>query len=147
MDQRSDAELGSYEAAKASEWPAGKEKSEALLIGSEGAHELLPVSLAWEVSQDASGCLRIKKASLKRTGGPASVEIYDVKISPSAEEQCQSRLDGSNETFERVQISYCWRWNGAANAAHCAYSGGVTLNADKVGVEGKDKRRGASGPR
>ena len=143
VDQKADAELASYTAAQAAELPEGAAKSEALIIGVKDAHELVPALLEWEVAKDASGCLRIKKASLKRTGGPSSVEIYDAKITGPTDSACASRLDGSDEKFESVQVSYCFRWNGASNSEKCAYSSGVTLNADKIGVEGKDRAQPA----
>jgi hypothetical protein len=144
VDQKAELELGVYAADDAGELPAGTGKSEELLIGSRDAHDLVPALLEWEVAKDASGCLRFKKVSLRRTGGPSSVEIYDVKLAISMDGKCVSRLDGSNETFQKLQVSYCWRWNGAVNDAKCAYSGGVSLNADKVGVEGKDRAKPAS---
>ena len=139
VDQATDAELGRYSGAAA--LPAGAAKSEALMIGTKDAHELIPALLEWEVAKDEKGCLRIKQASLKRTGGPSSAEVYDVKFTPPKDGACGSRLSGKEETFEIVQVSYCWRWNGASNTAACAYSGGVTLNADQVGVESMDKAK------
>lgn len=139
VDQQTDAELSSWTAPNAADLPAGTAKSEALLIGSKGAHEPVPALLEWETAKDAAGCLRIKKVSLKRTGGPSSVEVYDVKMSPPKDGACGSRLAGKDEEFEMMQVSYCWRWNGASNTANCAYSSSVTLNGDHVGVESMDK--------
>ena len=139
VDQPADADLGGYTADDAADLRGGPIKSEALSIGTKEDGDLVPATLEWEVATDPAGCLRIKHASLRRHGGPTSVEIYDVRFKADANHRCVSRLDEKNETFERIQVAYCWRWNGAANDSPCAYGGGVTLSADAVGVEGSAK--------
>ena len=133
VDQKADTELGEYTAANAAELGAGEKKSAELEVGVDESGRV-PMKLEWEVVKDAAGCLRIKRASLRRTGGPTGFELYDVKFTLGNDGRCSTRLDFKQE-FETVYLRYCWRWNGAGNTAKCAYDGAVTLSADEVGVE------------
>jgi hypothetical protein len=138
VDQKPDLELGSYTSPNEATLGPGNAFSEVFEIGSDGM-EVVPVKLEWETAKDRAGCLRIKNATLRRTGGPRSTEVYEVKFARSTDRECVNRLDHSQESFERMQISYCWRWNGAVNKVDCAYSAWVTLNGDAVGLERRRK--------
>jgi hypothetical protein len=147
VDQEPNTELGQHSAQAASEIGPGTLRTEEFWVGSEQAEGMVPVKLEWESARAPDGCLRIKRASFVRTGGPRSVEIYDVKFSPFPNPQCVGRLDTPDDKFEHITLSYCWKWNGASNKAPCAYSNVLIINADAVGVEGikaDQKRPGAA---
>lgn len=145
VDQDEKAELGEYTAANASELGAGETKRAQLEVGAEQSGRV-PLELEWEVVKDSEDCLRIKRATLRRTGGARDFELYDVKFKPRNERKCVTRLD-LGPKFETIDVSYCWRWNGAPNRAMCAYDGSVAISADAVGAEGADVKGAASATR
>jgi hypothetical protein len=114
-----------------------------ILVGSieHGVDHRVPVLVEWTVAKDAAGCLRVQTIKLTRNGGPTDTELYRGEAKAMREE-CASReilRPGSTEpvaTFDDALVSYCWRWNGAINAAECAYQGVFTIRADEATVSG-----------
>jgi hypothetical protein len=122
-------------------------QSEELLVGTveHGVDHRVPVTVEWAVAKDAENCLRVQAVKLRRSGGPAGTEVYRGVVKP-ADQGCAMRdvpAPGSTEPverFDKVRVSYCWRWNGAVNAAECAYQSGFSISADAVGLEGSVER-------
>lgn len=104
---------------------------EALTFGSadfRGDHRV-PAQIEWTVAEDAEGCLRVQTVQIRRSGGPTTTEIYDTKAS-AQDTRCTSRDLSATETFDRVYISFCWRWVGALSDKKCAYGNSFFISAD-----------------
>jgi hypothetical protein len=123
---------------------ASETRRDDILVGSEGEPEA-PVHVEWTVAKDSTACLRVQSVKLVRTGGPTTFEIYNAKVKELSDGQCAGTdapvMPGAQpDLADRVNVSYCWRWNGAANPADCAYSGGFVIHADRPKLEGPAKR-------
>jgi hypothetical protein len=136
VDQKSDAVIIDYTVPNRTITTSPSLRSEKLLIGTveKGKDHRVPVLVEWTVDKDNAGCLRFHTVRIVRQGGPTSTEIYNPGVR-SLDPSCTTRLD-ARDPFDRISVSYCWRWNGATNKDDCAYSGGFTISADPVGLEG-----------
>ena len=73
---------------------------------------------------------------MTRTGGDRGFEIYDTRVI-TLNEQCGTvGATGDVKAHQDVVVRYCYRWNGAANRATCAYDGAITLRGSLGVVTG-----------
>jgi len=87
--------------------------------------KLVPVEVKVMTARDAAGCLRIQTVHMRRLGGPTSTEIYDVMVTGEFPATC---------TVEQASVTYCYRWNGAADDSECAYRSSFGISGQQAGA-------------
>ncbi|MBP6631523.1 MAG: hypothetical protein KA297_18940 [Kofleriaceae bacterium] len=137
VDQAADAVVLDH---KASVVAAGLVSSHetSLTVGTvdRGTPHEVPVKLEWFTVLDPLGCARIRAVRMTRTGGDRGFEIYDTRVI-TLNEQCGTvGAAGDVKAHQDVVVRYCYRWNGAANRATCAYDGAITLRGSLGVVTG-----------
>jgi hypothetical protein len=106
-----------------------------------GTDESSPVRLDWTTALDSEGCRRVQRVKATRTGGASDFEIYESR----AKDQSECFVDdfaapGTIAVYDRVVLSFCYRWKGASNDDRCAYEEAMMIRGDAVGLEWRGNR-------
>jgi hypothetical protein len=110
-----------------------------------GSDESTPVRLEWTTALDGEGCRRVQRVKATRTGGASDFEIYEsrAKDQPECFEDDFAR-PGDVAVFDKVVLSFCYRWKGASNDDKCAYEESMSIRGDAVGLEWRAKKDAAA---
>jgi hypothetical protein len=95
-----------------------------------------PVRLEWTTALDGKGCRRVQRVKATRTGGATDFEIYESKATDRPEcFEDDFGTPGQVAVYDRVVLSFCYRWKGAVNDDKCAYDEAMTIRGDAIGLE------------
>jgi hypothetical protein len=107
-----------------------------------GSDESTPVRLEWTTALDDEGCRRVARVKATRTGGATDFEIYE---STAKGQQAECFVDdfgtpGVSVAYDKVILSFCYRWKGAVNDDKCAYDESMSIRGDAIGLEWRANR-------
>ena len=106
-----------------------------------GSDESTPVRLEWTTALDGEGCRRVQRVKATRTGGATDFEVYESRVKDQSEcFEDDFATPGEVAVYDKVILSFCYRWKGASNDDKCAYDEAMSIRGDAVGLEWRGNR-------